>query len=73
MTRVRDPITGDPLPCCWDECVSLAHDENKVVVTDPGAAKKVHYIFCTERHRDYWLHSHKSMGNLPPGSKLKVT
>jgi hypothetical protein len=30
-------------------------------------------VFCTDRHKDYFMHSHISMGNLPPGSRLAVT
>ena len=29
----------------------------------------VTYIFCSERHRQYFRVSHKRMGNLPPGFK----
>lgn len=29
----------------------------------------IKYIFCTERHRLYFMNSHKNMGNLPAGFK----
>ena len=73
MTRVRDPHTGIPIRCAWDDCERLGWEEVQVRVTDPGAKSTVRYIFCTDRHRDYWRWSHKSNGNLPPGSKLCIT
>lgn len=72
MTRVTDRATGIKVVCAWDDCERLAWDEMKVRVTDPGARQSVDYIFCSERHRDYWRWSHRSNGNLPPGSKLSV-
>lgn len=29
-------------------------------------------IFCSERHRQYFIHSTRSNGNLPPGYKKAV-
>jgi hypothetical protein len=71
MTYVLNGL-GEPLPCCWDECERRGHEQCKVVVrksaSDPGTS----YVFCSERHRDYYRHSHRSFGNLPPGSKMLV-
>lgn len=76
MTRVRATGPGGDdhglVVCAWDECERPAWDEIKIKITDPGSHKTVHYIFCTERHRDYYRHSHVKMGMLPPGSKLSV-
>jgi hypothetical protein len=32
----------------------------------------VQYVFCTERHKQYWRNSHVSYGRLPAGYKLLV-
>lgn len=62
-TRVRNG-EGKPLPCSWDECWEDGYDEIKVVVTEP--TKKLHYIFCSEEHKRYYVNSHHSYGNLTP-------
>lgn len=72
MTRVREPHSGQLVTCAWDDCERPGWQEVRIEVTDPGADRAVTYVFCTDRHRDYWRHSHKDNGNLPPGSKLRV-
>jgi hypothetical protein len=72
---------GRWLQCCWDDCERQGYELHKTRFHDharglPCAdprSKHVWYVFCTERHRDYFLHSHRDMGNLPPGSKLAIT
>lgn len=71
MTYVRDPLTEQPLLCCWDECERLGVQEQRAEVTEgEGLGKKViTYIFCTERHLAYWTNSIISNGNLPAGMR----
>ena len=65
------------LQCCWDDCekhaVSLHkarfHDHNRGVRCEAEEAKHPIYTFCSERHRQLFLHSHISNGNLPTGSR----
>ncbi len=65
------------LRCCWDDCdksatslhQSLFHDHPKTYRCDHESAKHVKYVFCTERHRQMFLHSHIAMGKLPAGFK----
>lgn len=72
MTELVRNFFGKPLPCIWDDCwrdgdnrirVEVDHDAPKF----PG--EKLVYIFCSERHRDYWRNSTRDRGNLPTGSK----
>jgi hypothetical protein len=63
------------LTCCWADCERPGYSSNRTYFHDhnPGfpctapEAKHVWYVFCTERHRQFFLHSHKAMGKLPPG------
>lgn len=66
MTYVRK-AGGDKILCSWDDCEKFGHEEHKVVVREP--AKNLHYIFCNQTHRDFWINSHKDQGNLASGSK----
>jgi hypothetical protein len=71
---------GTWLKCCWDDCERQGFDSHKTrfhdhahgLPCDHPDAKHVWYVFCSNRHRDYFLHSHRSMGNLPPGSRLML-
>jgi hypothetical protein len=56
--------------CAWEECEKDGYELNKVVVNEAGdgyPAALVTYVFCTERHKMYWVNSHRSYGMLPPG------
>lgn len=66
--RVRDPITGEPLPCCWADCQRLGDDRYRIVVHD-SAFRTVTFIFCGERHKAFYRNSHLDYGILPSGSK----
>lgn len=53
--------------CAWDTCEKDGYEMHKVRVRDsaPGQELKyIQYVFCCERHRDYWINSHHSYGNL---------
>lgn len=58
---------GKPLTCCWDDCERHGDDRVKVVVNDKDA--RIHYIFCSVGHRDFWLHRNVSYGNRPAGAR----
>lgn len=68
---VRDPVTGEPILCAWDDCGQWGDDREKAVVTEgKGSQKKqVHYIFCSTGHKSYWLNSTASYGNKLPGDR----
>lgn len=69
------------LPCCWDECerdgVTLHrarfHDHPRTIACDAPDSKHVWYVFCSERHRQYFLHSHHAYGRLPAGMRGLVS
>lgn len=67
---------GDRYICCaWDDCEKDGYETNKVRVNTaaPGEDPNyIQYVFCTERHRQYWIHSIRSVNNLPPGYKRSI-
>ncbi len=60
-TLVRNP-QGIPLKCAWDDCEKNGFDEIKIVVKEP--TKNLHYIFCSERHKQYQLVGPHAYGKL---------
>ncbi len=56
--------------CAWDTCERDGYELHKVVTNNAAPGKPpnlLRYVFCTERHKMYWVNSHRSYGNLPPG------
>jgi hypothetical protein len=85
MKYVIKPDSGHRLTCCvptmpdpvtgkGDTCDRAAYDLYKVVVPygAPGYPYNAVYTFCSERHKMMFVHSHRSLGNLPPGYKLSA-
>jgi hypothetical protein len=68
------------LPCCWEDCektgttlhMTMHHDHNKGVPCDAPWAKHPKFVFCSERHRQLFLNSHRSNGNLPTGERGRI-
>ncbi len=61
--------------CAWDTCEKDGTEDNKVVTHEgnPGYEQRtITYVFCSERHRQYWLNSTVSCNNLPVGYKLSI-
>lgn len=54
------------LLCCWDTCEKPGYELYKVI-QHASLDEDVCYVFCTERHKQYWLHSHIRYGALPSG------
>lgn len=85
MGSVRSGVTGSLIICFWDDCESVADDRHQAVESRPpddhevagvlaGTIKPtMTYLFCSERHRAYWLHSHRANGQLPIGSRGMLT
>lgn len=89
MVRMVDPLAGDHIPCAWIECDRDGDTQHEATVTEPYGVdpllvfrrapnmdqrwKRVHYLFCSERHKAYWVNSHRSLYNLPAGSKKLLT
>lgn len=66
------------LPCCFDDCEkhgvnlhqAMLHDHNPGIRCSDPTAKHPVFVFCSERHRQYFLASHRiGQGRLPTGSK----
>lgn len=70
------------LPCCWDDCQRSGttlhrtryHSHARGIPCDhPTLGKHVWYVFCSERHRQLFLASHRSgYGRLPVGERGRV-
>jgi hypothetical protein len=59
------------LLCCWDTCDQYGY-ENIKAVERTGPMQYIHYVFCSERHKQYWLNSTRDLNNLPPGFRLGI-
>lgn len=56
--------------CAWDDCEKDGVELHKVRINygKPGYADQiVNHVFCSDRHKQFFIHSPKSHGNLPPG------
>lgn len=68
--------TDRRVKCCWtgpgaDSCERDGLELYKIVIPQPGEV--IHYVFCSQRHLEYFRYSHISFGKLPPGSRLTAT
>lgn len=77
--KVLSFSSGTWITCAWFECQRQGYELYKTVLHDhaplPGACEwgdHVNFIFCSERHKQYFVHSHRQMGQLPPGFKLAI-
>jgi hypothetical protein len=55
--------------CAWDECEKDGVDLHQVRV-NYGKGDTPHivkHVFCSERHKQYWINSVRAYGRLPPG------
>jgi hypothetical protein len=61
--------------CAWDTCEKDGLESNKCVerISAPGyELQTLTYVFCSERHRQYWIHSTVRSGELPAGYKRSI-
>jgi hypothetical protein len=66
------PVTGTKVFCAWDDCDRDGFELYKVVVNyaKPGFRPYVtRYVFCSERHRLFFLNASRDFGNLPAGTR----
>jgi hypothetical protein len=67
---------GTYVMCAWDTCERDGHENNKVVVQNGQARgdNTMTYVFCSERHKAYWLNNNRpgNNNNLPPGWKRSI-
>jgi hypothetical protein len=62
---------GTYVMCAWDTCELDGYQNNRVVIHE-GIDKTTTYVFCTERHRQYWINSTRDMNNLPSGYQRSI-
>lgn len=61
--------------CAWDTCEKDGFENNKVVehqASDGSNSNDITFVFCSERHKQYFLHSTRRAGNLPPGYRRSM-
>ncbi len=62
--------------CAWDTCERDGLEIHKVIkyLGKERGERTMSYVFCTERHRQYWLASIRpgNNNNLPPGYKRSI-
>ena len=61
--------------CAWDICTNDGYESNKVRVrtSAPGyPLTYMQYVFCSERHRQFWINSIHDYGNLPSGYRSSI-
>lgn len=68
--------TGEKIFCAWEDCDNDGYFCHRVRVNygqhPTGEPWVTTYIFCSERHRQYWIHSHHNNGHLPQGYRLTI-
>lgn len=60
--------------CAWADCDRDGYELHKVRVnygTD-AIPDVLNYVFCSDRHKQYFIHSHRQYGHLPPGHRLST-
>lgn len=67
---------GTHVMCAWDECERDGVELHKCRV-NYGGGQIVFYVFCSERHRQYWINSAPrdgsvAYGNLPSGYRSTI-
>lgn len=66
--------------CAWFECdrqgfelyKTILHEHSRSLPCDSMFSEHVNFVFCSERHKMLYVHSHKAFGQLPPGYKLSI-
>jgi hypothetical protein len=48
---------------------SVFHEHARSIPCASPYAEHVNFVFCSERHRQYYLNSHIAMGQLPAGHR----
>ena len=51
---------------------TLFHEHARTVPCEDPRAKHVQYLFCSERHKQYFRNSHIELGNLPAGYRSVI-
>lgn len=68
------------ITCAWFGCEKIAFDLHKAVFHEHARELPCHhplsghvnFIFCSDRHKRYYQHSHISFGQLPAGYRKSI-
>lgn len=66
---------GTYVMCAWDTCEKPGYEMFKCVEHDNANGyepKRINYVFCSERHRQYFIHSTVRANDLPAGYKRSI-
>lgn len=61
--------------CGWDTCEKDGYEcyKTRERISAPGyPLEYLTYVFCTEKHRQYWINSVIDCNNLPAGYKRSI-
>ena len=81
--KVLSASSGEWIPCVWchmqgesrpgyELYKSVFHEHARNLPCDHPLSQHINFVFCSERHRQFYLHSHRDLGNLPPGYKTSL-
>lgn len=78
--KVLSFSSGNWITCAWFECQkdgfelykSVFHEHARELTCDHPASGHVNFVFCSERHRQFFRHSHVDFGQLPAGYKKSL-
>lgn len=76
--KVLSSSSGNWVPCVWchmqgedrpgyELYKTVFHEHASNLACHDPLSNHINFVFCCERHKQYYLNSHKSMGNLPKG------
>lgn len=72
---INHDLGGTHVMCGWEDCERDGVELHKVRINygKPGYPDQiVNHVFCSDRHKMYFVHSHRSYGNLPPGYRMST-
>lgn len=83
LKKVLSGNTGGWIKCVWchmhgdskpgyELYKSVFHEHVPGLACDDPRAKHVNYLFCSERHRQYFRNSHIEMDRLPAGYRSVI-
>ena len=72
-----DTGDGTTLPCCWADCERsgiLLHRVRIWEGTSPRTGENIYSwkVFCTERHKMFYVNAPRALNKLPPGHRLAM-
>jgi uncharacterized protein YodC (DUF2158 family) len=77
LKRIHSYSSDNWIRCAWFECgkdgyemhKSVFHEHDRALPCDHHLSAHINFVFCSERHKQYYLHSHIDLWNLPKGHK----